>query len=590
MATAVGLDIGIQGIKVAIVDGSPKKPRLADFIDYKLEPGQTTRALGPDGLAALIARIFRDRKIPTDNVIAAAPASQCLARDLQVPFTRDDQIAKTIKFQAESVFQSISIDDLIVEWYKLEDGGGSRHPAPAGKPTAPAAERSRLLVLGLKKELLRAQLAMLGEADLDPAAIDLDLAAIYNAWTLTRDAKDARRTLIVDLGGSSLKTVIIEGGRLRGIRSVRAQAAGIKVGEKRRPAVSLEDLKSGLSPEERDDAFFMEDEGRLPVVILDDEQSEIFDLAAESEETRQTVVEKIFLEIDRALAATRVDGPIEKVLLTGGGAAAEGIEAAFAEHFQAPCERLALSGALETKNARVREAVDLVGPTAIGLGLKGIGYDRGGLDFRKEEFTYAGKFERAKRGVACSLVLLFVFFFLLAYDYQRVEMRRLYTKQGFILNYQQRIYYTLFPGEWESGKAPPSDVLDALRKKQKELKGVAVDVPEIVSTLDMLRDIAQGFEESGKKFKLKQIDLKQHKARSSMQGEVDDPTIANDLQAAVNAKDRLVRLEVRTSSPNPKTGKTDVHFDILPKAPEKKKAGPGTAAAAATEPEAGQEE
>jgi len=67
--------------------------------------------------------------------------------------------------------------------------------------------------------------------------------------------------------------------------------------------------------------------------------------------------------------------------------------------------------------ARGQESLDLVGATAVGLALKGIGYDKSGIDFRKEEFTFAGKFEKAKRGVACSLVLLFVFFFILAYNY-----------------------------------------------------------------------------------------------------------------------------------------------------------------------------
>jgi len=52
----------------------------------------------------------------------------------------------------------------------------------------------------------------------------------------------------------------------------------------------------------------MEDEGRLPVVILDELQSEVFDLASESEETRQNVLEKILLEIDRTLATTRLAG------------------------------------------------------------------------------------------------------------------------------------------------------------------------------------------------------------------------------------------------------------------------------------------
>jgi Tfp pilus assembly PilM family ATPase len=574
VALAVGLDIGLQAIKIAVVDGTAKKPRLKDFIDYRLEAGETTRSLGPDGLAILLRRVFRERKVPEGaTLVTAVPAASALTRELQVPFSRDDQIAKTIKFQAESVFPSTPIDDMVVDYYKLEDARppaaekktGGRGGAAEGK-----SERSRLLVIALRKEVLRQQLGMLAAAEMDPALVDLDAAAIFNAFTATRDAQEGKRTLIIDLGGGSMKVLAVEGGRLRALRSLRAQAGGIKVGEKKQPRLTLEDLKTGLSPEEKDDAFFMEEEGRLPVVILDEEQSEVFDLASESEETRQNVLEKILLEIDRTLAASRLEGPIERVVLTGGGAAAEGIERAFAEHFQAPCERLSFQGAaVAVKGARGADRVDLVGATALGLALKGIGWDKGGLDFRKEEFTFAGKFEKAKRGVACALVLLFVFFFVIAYDYQLVEMTRLYRKQDRILHYQRNIYFTLFPEE--DPRKPPQDILVALKLKQREVKGVAADVPEVASALDMLRDTAQGFEEAGKKFTLKQLSYKQR--GSDLRGEVDDPGIAYDLKAAVNGKERLVVLQDPKVTPNPQTGKVDVQFRIDLRESDKKKPG-----------------
>lgn len=573
MAVSIGLDVGVQSVKIAVIEGSAKKPRLRAFIDHRLEPGHTTRALGQDGLAALLQRLFLEKKVPRGGtIVAAAAAASCLTRELTVPFAREEQIAKTIKFQAESVFPSISIDDMVVEYYKLDD---LRLPVPTGEKKAGKEavkhERSRLLVIALKKEALRQQLATLQLAEIDPAMVDLDVGAIYNAWSLGAGAAAAERTLIVDLGSGSMKMLAIEGGRLRALRSLRAQAAGIKVGEKKRPTPTLEDLKDGLSPDEREDAFFMEDEGRLPVVILDEEQSEVFDLASESEETRQNVLEKILLEIDRTLATTRLEGPIEKVLLTGGGAAADGIEKAFADHFQAPCGRLELARALGAPvkgGARGQESLDLVGATAVGLALKGIGYDKSGIDFRKEEFTFAGKFEKAKRGVACSLVLLFVFFFILAYNYRVVEMDRLWRKQDSLLKFQRRIWFTLFPDD----QKPPPDVLEALKKKEKELKGIGADQPDILSALDMLRDTAQGFDESGKKLVLKRLSIRgQPKAASTINGEVEDAAFGYALAEAVNAKPRLVTAETLKSTPNGK-GKVDVEFRILAaKKPDPKK-------------------
>ena len=574
MAIAVGLDLGTQGVKIAVVDGTAKKPRLAQFIDHRPETGRNLSALGKEDLAALLKRIFRERRLRTANVVVAVPASVCLTREVQVPFTRDDQIRKTIKFQAESVFHSIAIDGLVVDHYKIEEVVGPA-PSSGARGGGAAADRSRLLVVGLRKDVLRERLDTLQHADIDPVAVDLDVAAIFNAWTLTEDARAGKRTLVVDLGGGSMKFFVVEGSRLRALRSLRAQAAGIRIGEKRGPRQpkTIEELKDGLSAEERADLFFAEqEEGRLPVVILDEEQTEIFDLASETEEARQDILEKLLLEIDRTLAGTRLEGPIEKVLLTGGGAATDGIEKAFGDHFQAPCERLALRTAIASKLPKAQaDAFDLVGATALGLALKAIGHDRGGLDFRKEEFVFQGKFEKAKLGVACALVLLFVFFFVLAYDYRIIEMRRLSMKQERIIHYQQKIYYTLFPEEFDSAKRPPQDVLTELRTRAAKLrqrqKGFGQEI-EIVSTLDMLRDVAQGMEDSGKKFVLKECAIEQKS--STLQGEVDNEQVVFELKKAVNEKQRLVTLEEARVEPNKETGKITVQYRVMLREPEKK--------------------
>ncbi|HVY61141.1 MAG TPA: pilus assembly protein PilM, partial [Planctomycetota bacterium] len=458
MPTVVGVDIGLQSIKVAVVEGSAKQPRIASFIDHKLEGGQTTRALGPADLGDLIAQILSDRGLTGQQAVASIPATSCLIREVTVPFTRPDQIRKTIKFQAESVFHAVSIDDLIVEYYKLSEQG----------------EKSRLLVVGLKKDRLRERLEALELAQVDASALDLDATALYGALYVTPAVKEGKRILGVDLGGGTMKMVAIEAGKLRGLRSTRLQAASIKVGggpdKKRsrdmsrsgsRDGFSLDELKKNLSESEQNDVFFGgEDEGRLPVVILDEEQTEIFDFAEAPEAERQDVLQKLFLEIDRSLASTRLEGPLDQIFLTGGGAAVEGIEKAFADHFGAPCERVAFEGAVPSKLSRdAMRSLDLYGAVALGLALKGIGIDPAGLDFRKEEFAYQGKFGKAKRGVACALVLLFVLFFVVAYDYQMVEMERLMRKQDHVKQYQREVYLTLFP---EEASKPPEDLLIAL--------------------------------------------------------------------------------------------------------------------------------
>lgn len=562
---AVGLDIGMTSIKVAVLEGTAKQPRLAAFHHHRLEGERTTRSIGPDDLADLLRTLFDTWRIQPANLVVATGAVSAIAREMTVPFTRAEQIRKTIKFQAESVFHAVSIDDLVVDFYKLAQYGD---------------ERSRLLVIGVKKELLKERLSVMERADLDPTAVDLDTTALFGAATLVPTVAEGKRTLVVDLGGATMKMIAIEAAQLRGMRSTRLQAGGIRVGEKKsekkKAPRSLEDLRGGMTAEERVDTFFAEqDDGRLPVVILDEEQSEIFDFLEAGEEERKDVLEKVFLEIDRTLAGARLDGPLEQILLTGGGASADGIEKAFSDHFGAPCERLSLAQ-VAPPAAKVpkggQEEVDLFGSIAVGLALKALGHDPGGVDFRKEEFAYQGKFEKAKRGVACALVLLFVLFFVIAYGYQVIEMERLMRRQDRVFQNEADIYRAVFP---EEARRVPEDVYLGFKKKEKDLKQrlKGFDVPDVVSALDILRDLARGFEASGKKCLLKEVILKQKS--STMRVEIENELIAYDLKKAVNElAGALITIEEGRVTPDPKTNTVTCEFRITLKEPEKKKGPP----------------
>ena len=567
---SVGLDIGLTSVKVAVLEGTAKAPRLVSFHHHRLEGDRTTRSIGPEDLADLLKTLFDTWRIDAANVTTAVSASSALARELTVPFTRMEAIRKTIKFQAESVFHAVTIDDLIVDFYRLATYGD---------------ERSRLLVIGVKKELLRERLQVLEAAEIDPSAIDLDAAALFGCASQTAAAREGKRILAVDLGGSTMKMVAIEGGQLRGMRSTRLQAREIKVGEKkpekRKAPTSLDDLKATLTAAEKEDTFFAEqDDGRLPVVILDEEQSEIFDFMEAGEEERRDILAKVFLEIDRTLASARLDGPIDQIYLTGGGAAVEGIDKAFADHFGGPCERLPVAEVAPAQaKAKIAAELDHFGAVAVGLALKGLGIDPGGLDFRKEEFAYQGKFEKAKRGVACALVLLFVLFFVIAYGYQVIEMERLGRQQDRVFAQQRDVYAALFSSD---GRRAPEDVLGAMKKKEKDLKQKlkGFEVPDVVSALDMMRDIAMGFEASGKKCLLKELTLKQKS--STMRVELENELISYDLKNAVNSLPKsLVSIEEGRVSPDPKNpGIVLCEFRITIKEPEKK-GGPPPAGGAA---------
>ncbi|RME71836.1 MAG: hypothetical protein D6776_09670 [Planctomycetota bacterium] len=503
----IGLDIHPAAVTIAVLSGSRKKPRLLDLIVHRFgEDDDSGRRLDPLALATLIRGLFRRHKLPTDRVVASLPSTECLVRDLFVPFTRDDQIRKTVRFQAESVFQSVPIEELVIQYHKIAEYEG----------------RSHLLVFGIRHDTLKRWLDMLQLAEIDPMQLDLDVGALVNTY-LAADPQRGGRTLLADLSGAALRMAVLEDEQIRTMRALRLQAARIEPlrtdgsGEERRRPRTLDELREGLLSEERENTFFADDdEGGLPVVILDDDQADLFDLLGEGEESRQSVLEKVFVEIDRTLVRTPLDEAIEHVVLTGAGAAVEGIEEAFSEHFECPARRLALRKELVASlPPDKRRVAELEGANAVGLALKGTGIDHTGVDFRTGPFRYAGAFERLRSGIACTLMLAFLLFFLLGYRYKIVEAARLRQKLDDLHKYEQAIYEQLFAHEIAAGKSvpPPEEIATALLRRQRTmLRQGPADVPQITSALDMLRDLSLAAERDKDAFELLEASMRRRRA------------------------------------------------------------------------------
>src|ERR1700689_5175960 len=116
MTLSCGLEVGANVIKAAVLDGSARGARLVDFVVRKLDGAKKGEEAD---VVSVVKDIVRTHKIPVGKVVTSVRAQKAVMREIVVPFTRDDQISKTIKFQAENYFHSTSIDDLVIEWLKF---------------------------------------------------------------------------------------------------------------------------------------------------------------------------------------------------------------------------------------------------------------------------------------------------------------------------------------------------------------------------------------------------------------------------------------------------------------------------------------
>ena len=419
---SVGLELTGTSIKVAVVEGSAAKAKLKTFVARKID---AKKGEAEDDIVTVLKEVFKEAKAPKNGVISSVRAQDCMIREITVPFTADDKIRKTVKYQAENYFTSLSIDDLIIEYSKFSE----------------AEDRSKLLVAGIKKSHVARRLELLEEIGVDPQSIDLDVAALFNTYAHLGAFEDLGAALIVEVKAETLKVGVVEQGKLRLARAIRMRLGSMKL-DALQPKASMTGggMESGMYRSQA------EESARLPVVILDEGDDEQFSLedSGITEVEREGLLHRVFMEIDRTVATVQLSSDIDKIYLTGASCVLEGIEQVFSDHFEIDAERIDVAAKLGGKGGLGKGSVSLEGGTAIGLALKGLGIDHASMDFRQEEFAFKGAFAQVKKGVACLLTLLFAFTFLYAYGLKQ-ERGEKNNRTDSVKAMQRHLYTVLFP-------------------------------------------------------------------------------------------------------------------------------------------------
>jgi hypothetical protein len=176
----------------------------------------------------------------------------------------------------------------------------------------------------------------------------------------------------------------------------------------------------------------------------------------------------------------------------------EGIETIFSEHFEIPAKRINVASLF---GGGKDKALALQGGTAVGLALKGLGVDHTGMDFRQEEFLYRGTFELLKRGLACTLTLMFALTFLYAFSLKQ-DLRERNNATQAVKGMQKNVYTMVFPSlddlavdhlPLTSGKPEQQRYYESLKMESDRLKSKfqgSGDASQRVSALEVLRHFA----------------------------------------------------------------------------------------------------
>ena len=578
MAVILGLDIGSSTITGAVFSGNQKKFRLIDFFIEEIPPVHTgeysedDEYIAPMAADELLAKIMSERNLKDADVVTEVDAKDCIMREISVPFTKDEQIRKTVFFEAENYFTGFDLENTVLDHIKTGESEGS----------------SSLIVSALNHDTIEAHLQLLKSAALDPVTVDLDTCALFNAYKSSASYDQEKTTLVVDMGATSTKIVLVEGGELRKMRSCRletgvAAAARLllvaKEAEADEVSVETEELAVDGRLKELEDALdIFEDQATSPSGSMDeldpDSSAELpldgdsaaeedsseppatdyqgmFPGQAEQEEfSYEEYLARISLEIQRSLAGVSLGSSVERIVLTGGMSSREEALAFFTDEFETETIRLRFDDCFEMDPKVAGDpSVHLNGAAAIGLGMRRLREDSIGVNYRKDSFRYEHKFERVRIPLMVGAFLVFLFFLQATFwsfqEYKEEKKRR----QAFAKR-NQDIYESFFDEKLRG------NAFSALKKKKQAWEGRgAGDVPRFVDFADAMRSFSEVMNDSDVYFTIKSMDfkfrIKSRSVKSSGKGtstldSVQPSKVEIEAEAASNAQVKLPN-QFRTS-------------------------------------------
>src|SRR6185503_15149359 len=167
--TTVGLDIGSGLIKVAVVDHSKKDPELARVAIQPLQQDAIVEGevMDPGVVAEAIQACLASAGVSSKQVVTAVGGRDVIIKKIQIERVKEQQARELMRWEAEQHvpfdMESVELDFQILD----PDGDGM--------------EMSVLLVAA-KRDLIETKIRVLGDAGLQPAAVDVDAFALHNAF------------------------------------------------------------------------------------------------------------------------------------------------------------------------------------------------------------------------------------------------------------------------------------------------------------------------------------------------------------------------------------------------------------------------
>lgn len=205
MAKSCGMRIGSRRYELVVLEGSAKRPKIISSCGGEF-PEDEEDPLG--AAVAELKRIAKDYKVPRENLGVAIDAKQTAYRRLTLPVDDDAKIEQVIKFEVEGHLPQFNIEDVVVDFHKLDSSPDS----------------SILLATAVPKEEIGRIIDLCDAAGLEPLEVELEATAMVNAAVDAGISVVDSAQVLVHVGEESTGVAVMDGGNVRELRSIQVGA------------------------------------------------------------------------------------------------------------------------------------------------------------------------------------------------------------------------------------------------------------------------------------------------------------------------------------------------------------------------------
>jgi len=294
----IGLDIGSHAVKACQLTPVGDGYKLTSLGSAKLPPNCVEDGVlqEPETVGQVVATLIKNLKLKGNKVAISISGYSVIVKKISLMAMDENELASHIQTEAEQ-YIPFDIDEVFIDFQDL-------------KTNTDEDERTDVILVAAKKEVVNGYLEMLSAAGLETVIVDVDSFALENAYGANFGGEEENIAL-VDIGASKMNINVVAKGSSVLVRDV---VMGSKI--------LTETIQShfDISPEEAEEL-------KIGLVDPGEKMQELEDIFV-------STCNQWITEAKRALDfyySNYPDETISKIVLSGGGAKVKGLAKLFAE-------------------------------------------------------------------------------------------------------------------------------------------------------------------------------------------------------------------------------------------------------------------